>query len=534
MTLIPIDLPPGVSRNGTRYKNRNRFYETNRVRWHNEALRPIGGWSKRRYENNPYPPIIADPSVETVRNQHVWKDNLRNATQVASSNAHVYWIKSDGTYEKITPGGLPAGPNEPTAFFGYGVGPYGVQAYGTARNTGGLTITPVARWRLQNWGQGLLAMPDWIKSGGQSRIHSWNLETGVNLKPIENCPQGFFDFVVTAERFVMGVGDSVEARRVSWSDQEDFTKWTAAVTNQAGAYTLGGSGNIISCHRVAEQVLILTETDAHTARYIGPPYVYSFELVGENCKPLDRNLVATTADFAVWGGEEKFWIFDGQLRPLDSPLIDYVRETVNRSQISKSFTWVNPNFSEVWWHYVSNNSTNGECDAYVAWDWSNDTWHYGRLNRSSITGSSVLQDAHGIDHDGNIFWHELAGILPNDTYAITGPLEIGDGEQNMLLRRLHPDVEMPLTQLNWDVIQRRVEQGLNVGVDPGEFGVDVQFMSRNHPQGDVWLSKVYELRNPTPLRVRGREIMMRISGRSPRWEFGRFRLDAKAVGKGGR
>lgn len=45
MQYAPLDFPPGVSRPGTVYKAKGRFYETQLVRWFDGVLQAVGGWS---------------------------------------------------------------------------------------------------------------------------------------------------------------------------------------------------------------------------------------------------------------------------------------------------------------------------------------------------------------------------------------------------------------------------------------------------------------------------------------------------------
>lgn len=44
MTFVPITLPPGVAKPGTKYDARGRWYDTNLVRWHQGVMQPIPGW----------------------------------------------------------------------------------------------------------------------------------------------------------------------------------------------------------------------------------------------------------------------------------------------------------------------------------------------------------------------------------------------------------------------------------------------------------------------------------------------------------
>jgi hypothetical protein len=71
MAFIPLEIPPGVYRNGTDYQGANRWRDASLVRWRNGSLRPIGGWSER-----------ADVSTNVTmapRKLHTWVDNSFNS-----------------------------------------------------------------------------------------------------------------------------------------------------------------------------------------------------------------------------------------------------------------------------------------------------------------------------------------------------------------------------------------------------------------------------------------------------------------------
>ena len=47
MAYIPLQIPPGVYKNGTDYQSKGRWNFSNLVRWFEGTIRPIGGWRKR-------------------------------------------------------------------------------------------------------------------------------------------------------------------------------------------------------------------------------------------------------------------------------------------------------------------------------------------------------------------------------------------------------------------------------------------------------------------------------------------------------
>ena len=44
MTLVPLEIPPGVFKNGTDLMAKDRWTDASLVRFHEDSLRPIGGW----------------------------------------------------------------------------------------------------------------------------------------------------------------------------------------------------------------------------------------------------------------------------------------------------------------------------------------------------------------------------------------------------------------------------------------------------------------------------------------------------------
>ena len=73
MPLIPLQIPKGVYRNGTEYMAQGRWRDANLVRWHEDALRPIGGWQQRGTVD----------FTGAVRGMLAWEDN--------SGNRYVAW-----------------------------------------------------------------------------------------------------------------------------------------------------------------------------------------------------------------------------------------------------------------------------------------------------------------------------------------------------------------------------------------------------------------------------------------------------------
>ena len=208
-------------------------------------------------------------------------------------------------------------------------------------------------------------------------------------EPITNAPIDNKAHVVTEERFLFALGAGGNSRKVQWCDFENLTQWSAATTNQAGSHELATASQVMQGIRTRAGTLIITDTDAHLATYIGPPYIYSFQRIATECGAVSRFSAVDTDVGTFWHGQENFFYFDGntvQVLPCD--VHDYVFDDFNPSQQSKIWGYVNGTNNEVWWYYCSSEAT--EIDKYVAYNYREKHWLIGNMSRTSGVSRGVF------------------------------------------------------------------------------------------------------------------------------------------------
>lgn len=206
---------------------------------------------------------------------------------------------------------------------------------------------------------------------------------------VQNAPINNLGVIVTEERFIFALGSGNNSRKIAWCDRENRTVWTPAATNEAGDIELQTSGQILCAARTRGATIILTDTDAHVATYVGPPYVYDFQRVGTNCGAVSRKSVVSTDRGVFWYGQENFFYFDGnQVQVVPCDVHDYVFTNFNTSQQSKVWGVVNGTHQEIWWFYPSDGST--EVDRYVAYDFMEKHWLVGSLSRTAGVSRGVF------------------------------------------------------------------------------------------------------------------------------------------------
>ncbi len=490
MALVPINIQPGVYRNGTDYQSKGRWRDASLVRWYEGTMRPVGGWRKR----------ASGQLTGKARGLIAWRTNANARWIGIGTHSKLYAMNEAGTITDITPSGFTAGNADAVVNFGYGGGPYGLFAYGTPRADTG-TVTPATTWTLDNWGEYLLAC-----SNADGKIYEWQLNTANDAVALTNAPTDNKAVLVTAERFVFALGAGGNARKVAWSDQEDNTMWTPAITNQAGDIELETVGSIVTGKRLRGVNLIFTDVDVHTAQYQGAPFVYGFERIATGCGVISAQAVAAVESVAYWWSPSGFFTYDGFVRPLKCDVLDYVVGNLSQTQRSKVYAVANNQFGEIWWFYPS--ASNTEVDSYIAYNYRENHWTIGSLARTCGTDRGVFTYPLMVSVDGYVYEHEVGvtydGAVP---YARTGPIEFGDGDRLMVAKQLIADEKT---------------QG----------SVGVQFITKFAPNG-LETTKTYTIDSIyTPVRFTGRQVEMKVTGDSMTdWRVGVMRLDAVPGGQ---
>ena len=340
-------------------------------------------------------------------------------------------------------------------------------------------------------------------------VDNISLKQKTVLEPIENAPINNKGMVVTEERFIFALGAGGNARKVQWCDKENNTVWAAAATNEAGDIELATVGQIMQGVRSRGQVLIITDTDAHTASYIGPPYVYGFQKIGQHCGAISR-LSAVSTDYGVfWFGQETFHYFDGNsVQELPCEVRDYVFSDFNTDQQSKVWGMALGGENEIWWFYPSGNSI--EIDRYVGYNYADKHWLLGNLSRTAGTARGVFANPLMTDHTTvtNLQNHEQGfNYDTSQVFCETGPISIGNGDNIMKVTDVIPDEK---TQGN----------------------VDLKFKSKFYPNDTERTYGPFNPSNPTSVRFSGRQIKMRVEADSATsWNVGTMRLETKTGGR---
>lgn len=390
------------------------------------------------------------------RAAHAWRDDDGKAWLAVGTTTDAYryrdgvayslqpWRASTPTATKWedTPFGAPRVDGTQLTG-GFGAGAYGRGRYG--RGTGGLTIVPPDTWSLDTISDQALGTR---LVGCYTLSEELYYEDAGVFKLVPNAPSARA-IVATPEHFLFALASTNNGRFVQWSDQGDITTWAPASTNQAGGAFLVTRGRLLAGKRTRRQTLLWTDIDVHAAIYVGGPFVYNFEQLGDNCGAISPHSMAVFGDVAIWMSHNKFFIYDGAVRPLDCEVLDYVFGNLNRQQAGKIFAVPLAQFNSVIWFYPAavrqaNEPATTECTRYVEYNYKDRVWSFGLLDRGAGVDRGVFEFPVFVGLDARLYEHEKPGApkLRFGQQAVpfieSGPVEGPDGRL-LRVQRLVPD-----------------------------------------------------------------------------------------------
>ena len=265
-------------------------------------------------------------------------------------------------------------------------------------------------------------------------------------------------------------------------------------------------------------ILIFTTTDAHTATYVGLPYVYQFNRISDNCGPCSANAIATAGNVAYWMGRSPsgFFRYDGTVTPLRCDVEAYLVDHVNQAQASKVVAWHNMLYAEIVWFYPGDGV---EVDSYVSYNYEEDHWATGSLARTGVSTRGVFAHPILFDSAGNPYEHEVGGVYQDvdgstiTPYLESGPVELGNGDKLLSATRLIPDLKNAS------------------GSDPLS-DITTTFSTRMYPTDTVTAHGPYTMAAPTSVRFTGRSVVMLVTSNSANsWRLGIPRLELRPAGE---
>ena len=353
-----------------------------------------------------------------------------------------------------------------------------------------------------------------------------------------------FVMVSDASRFTIAFGATpygggdFDPMLIRWSDQESVVEWTPAATNQAGFIRLSHGSEIRTAVQARQEIVVLTDSSVYSLQYLGPPYVWGSQLLGDNISIAGYNTAVIASGVIYWMGVDKFYKYDGRVQTLRCDLRQYIYQDINLNQQVQFFTSTNEGFNEVWWFYCSSGST--IIDKYVVYNYAEDIWYYGTMGRTAWMDSGLNDYPIAATYNNNLVYHEY-GLDDNttgtpiaiDSYITSSEFDIGDGHNFGFVWRLIPDItfrgssaDSPQVTMSLEALQ---SSGSGYNNPESEGGVNYGTVTRGVAVPvETFTQYVY-------MRVRGRQMTFKVEGNQLglQWQLGAPRIDIKPDGRRG-
>jgi hypothetical protein len=284
-----------------------------------------------------------------------------------------------------------------------------------------------------------------------AEISTTSTGTG-SVSLIVDVPTTVNSFTVSdSSRFIIAFGcndygsATIDPMLIRWSGQDDPYNWTPDPTNQAGFTRLSHGSEIITTVQTRQEIVVFTDSSVYSLQYLGPPYVWAPQLLGDNTSIISPNAVVQASGIVYWMGVDKFYAYDGRVQTLNCDLRRYVFQDINLDQSAQVFAGTNEGFNEVWWFYCSADSTT--VDRYVIYNYFEKIWYYGTMARTAWLDSGLQPSPLAATYTYNLVNQEQ-GLNDNETattaainaYISSSEFDIGDGHNFGFVWRVLPDL----------------------------------------------------------------------------------------------
>ena len=495
--------------------------------------------------------------------------NFNAEFSITYNDANSYYITLPSALATGTYGGttvtaayqINVGASTQLPLTGWGAGAWGSGTWGS----GTATATLFRSWTQNNFGQSLI----FGYRGGP--VYYWDAATGLGSRGVllssvagaSDVPTVQNVLFVSDNRFVFAFGcndygeSTLNPMLIRWSAQEEPENWTVSPTKQAGSLTLSHGSEIVTVVQTRQEVVVFTDSSIYSLQYLGPPAVWSQQILGDNISIISPNAAVVASGRVYWMGVDKFYMYDGRVNTLTCDLRKYIYNDINLEQNEQVFCSTNEGFNEVWWFYCSITGPDGTgtpenpnttIDRYVVYNYiesdgkgGQGIWYHGSMARTAWLDSGLRNYPVAATYSYNLVNHE-EGVdngenqiaLPIDSYISSSEFDIEDGDKFGFVWRMLPDMSFEgSTAASPSVVMSLIPmQNSGSGYnDPTSIGgSDNATVTRTATVPiEQYTGQVY-------IRVRGRQMIMKISSTGDaalgvQWQLGYPRFDIRQDGR---
>lgn len=328
--------------------------------------------------------------------------------------------------------------------------------------------------------------------------------------------------------------------------------WQPTALNSAGFLRIKSGSEIVAAANTRQETLVWTDYSLSSVQFLGTAEVFSLQELSNSISIMGPKVIGEANNVVYWMGNDKFYAYSGRVDTLPCTLKRYVFDDINREQAQIFFAGTNREFNEIIWFYVSD--TSNEVNRYVIYNYQDQIWYFGNLERTAWINATIADHSTALDQ-GWVYSHEKgnddgqplgAPPLPISAFIQSADVDLTDGDQFILTKRIIPDVDFTDSDLNNSVTGAPLDPQviMTVGVRnfPGATiaytDVEEESLARDvdtatDPATSIAIIDQYT--NQVFVRARGRQMSFKIesNGIGVQWQLGSPRIDLKPSGRRG-
>lgn len=426
-----------------------------------------------------------------------------------------------------------------TVGLGWGADGWGVGGWGDP-GTVPVAGSQLRLWDFDNYGEDLLLT---VRNGP---VYYWDVSAGVGVRAVALDSLAGANRAPTVSRFTRTSGQSRHAIAfgcdpegdpgaqdpllIRFADQEDITEWQTLETNTAGFLRLNSGSGITAVVQTRQQILVFTDVSLHALQYVGAPYTFGLSELSSGTTIVGPNAAVAVNDEVFWMGTGGFYRYRGTVQPLPCTVKEFVFSGLDRTQLEKVYAGHNAEYNEVWWFYPAGDD--GANDRYVVYDYVQNLWYYGTLDRTAWMQEGIFTYAIGASPDGYLYYHEV-GVNDGSqnppvgisSFIQSSAVDLGEGDRFMFATRVLPDVTFRGAEGSPTVTYTITAQDW-----PGDGFItttEVEDVSRTQAV------PVEKFTRELDIRLRGRAMALRVSSDqyNTAWRLGTPRIDIRPDGR---
>jgi len=428
--------------------------------------------------------------------------------------------------------------------------------WGQESPTSEVTLEP-ASWSLHNFGEKLIATVKNGKTFEWSPLHSNSGALSARATAVTNAPEkSVMSIVSDRDRHLVLLGTQTNTTDnttqdkmfIRFSDQENINDYKPTSTNTAGTFRLDSGTKIVGSIQGKDYILILTDTSAYVMQFVGPPFTFSIRQVGTNCGLIAQHALRFINGACYWMAEEGgFFMFDGTVKAIPCLVEDFVftdkGDNLGLAYNSSNIIYAGLNhlYSEINWFYPKNGSDQN--DRVVTYNYEENTWATGSLDRSSWTDATLfevpyatdfietnipsfptIQGATAINGASTYYAHEtgnnqvdfLGNSVSINAFIQSGDFDLdveGNGQFLMSMRRFVPDFKLLTGYAKITINLRKFPSDTSVSSPLGPFTIFPTTQKKD-----------------TRARARFASLKIENDAVDQTWRYGTFRADTQPDG----